>query len=116
MVGLSTAVKSPASADDPDEEIADLDGHLTHSEFASWIGNAIFLVSIGTIALVVTPQSRQLTMLSDALISVGLAVAVWASYKFFFLPRKISHHWTEWILFVLLVAVIAFFIWLAIIV
>jgi hypothetical protein len=89
-------------------------GALTHGEVASWMGNAIVLASIGTIALFVAPRSAGVDAVSSMLIIIGIALAIWASYKFFFLNS--GHHYTEWILLVIVIACIAAFVWLVVLV
>jgi hypothetical protein len=112
LVGVKPPQRSAES--ESEERIEMATGRLGHAEFATWMGNALVLASIGTIALLVIPRTKQINAISDLFVAIALALAVWASYKFFFIKPEKRHHWTEWILFVIILATLASFIWLAI--
>lgn len=115
MAPPSLGVKGPSedNVEEMEEEIRT--GRLSQADFASWFGNSLFLVSLGTLALIVSVASPQLRILSDGFIACALAILAWASMKYFFINPK-KHHWSDWILFVIILAVIAFFVWLVVII
>jgi hypothetical protein len=116
---LKHSVQDHASATsndeiDDDEERHLRTGRLSQSEFASWFGNALVLASLGTLSLFVGLHERTVAMdaLSVLFIALAFFVTVWAGYKYFVIGRK-THHWTEWILFVYIVAATVAFVWFA---
>jgi hypothetical protein len=123
---MPVSVKPPPDPEEPEmaanggedaEEVREQrSGRLNTGEFATWFGNALVLTSIGTIALLVSdPGSNPaLAIISDILIATSLALMAWAAYKYFCMGR--SHHWSTYIFILFLLATIAAFIWLAIVV
>jgi hypothetical protein len=102
------------NADDDDD---DRTGRFSHGDTAAWVGNALVLGSLGTLALIINTtddkRTRQIKIISDILLSTALCVLVWASCKYFIGRR---HHWSTMISIVFLIAIVAAFIWLAIVV
>jgi hypothetical protein len=109
-------VKPPPGADD--DEINEKSGRFNHGEYATWFGNALVLGSLGTLALIVNNQQkgrqRSIGIISDLLLATGVGVLIWSSAKYFLVGRK--HHWSAYLFLFFLLATIAAFLWLSIVV
>jgi hypothetical protein len=111
MPGPVPTVKPPPYMEsDGEEERTEHTGEIDHGEMGTWVGNALVLLSVGTIALVVAPKSKQLVAFANLLVVLSIGLLLWASYKFFILKLN-RHHWSEWVLAVLICGFLAAAIW-----
>jgi hypothetical protein len=123
---MPVGVKPPPSSgafnskkdDGEDEDENVKTGRFSAGLYATWVGNALVLGSLGTLALIVTvtddSRRRQIEIISDILLATAAAVIVWCSYKYFCVGPR--HHWSSYLGIIFILATLAAFIWTAVVI